>query len=316
MICQVCGAKADEIKKDHYRCAFCGNEFDAPVQEAPKAEEPKDFIKGNVLGSGDYIGGKKPKKVLSGEEIYERAIDSVVEIYAKSTDGNGSMCSSGFVISEKGFVLTNAHAVLDEFGNLSKKIQVKTQKGVFKAIPIAIGRPSDGKTNSIDLCLLYVEGFHTAANTVGNVSSLKNGQKVYLIGNSLGEGTCITSGIISEKQRAMPGLDYPYIMTDAAANPGNSGGPLYNESGEVIGVLVAGIDGAKGMNYAIPANIVDVFMTYIFKQAKVKNVDLGELNKYTQEKPSTYALDVLMVASGVKLFIEVFQYIAELFKRK
>ena len=319
MICQVCGAKADEVKKDHYRCAFCGNEFDAPVvKEEPKAkDEGRDYIIGYPLTGRDYIDGKKPRKnILSGEEIYERSIDSVVEIYAASPDGKGSMCSSGFVVSDKGFVLTNAHAVLDSLGHLAKKIQVKTQKGVFKAIPIAIGRPSDGKTNSIDLCLLYVEGFHAAANKVGNVSTLKNGQKVYLIGNSLGEGTCITSGIISEKQRAMPGLDYPYIMTDAAANPGNSGGPLYNEAGEVIGVLVAGIDGAKGMNYAIPANIVDVFMTYVFKQSKVKNVDLGELNKYTQDKPSTYSLDVLMVASGVKLFIEVFQYIAEIFKRK
>ena len=91
MICQVCGAPADEVKNGHYRCAFCGCEFDAPVKAESKAQdEPRDFIKGNPLGSKDYIGGKKPKQVLSGEEIYERAIDSVVEIYAKSPDGNGS----------------------------------------------------------------------------------------------------------------------------------------------------------------------------------------------------------------------------------
>ena len=301
MNCLQCGAQANETRPGHYHCNYCGCDF-----EANQVSTPAFTQQNNVTSQPN---------VLSGEDIYERAIDSVVEIYALSRDEKGSMCSSGFVVSEKGFVLTNAHAVLDGFGQLSKKIQVKTNKGVFNAYPIALGKPADGKTDSIDLCLLYVEGLCEKANDIGDVSSLKNGQKVYLIGNSLGEGTCITSGIISDKQRAIPGLSYPYIMTDAAANHGNSGGPLYNERGEVIGVLVAGIDGAKGMNYAIPSNVVDAFMSFVINGSEMKKTTLGELDKYSQAS-TTYAMSLSMAFSGVRLVVDVIEYIVNLFRKK
>lgn len=296
MICQMCGAQADEVRPGHYRCKYCTNEFDASAVNTPVYEQT--------------VNNSRPSNVLSGEDIYERAIDSVVEIYALSPDGKGSMCSSGFVVSERGFVLTNAHAVLDAFGQLCKKIQVKTRKGVFNAFPIALGKPADGKNDSVDLCLLYVDGLKEKANEIGDATVLKNGQKVYLIGNSLGEGTCITSGIISDKQRAIPGLSYPYIMTDAAANHGNSGGPLYNEKGEVVGVLVAGIDGAKGMNYAIPSNVVDAFMSYVVNGSEIKNATLGELDKYSQNA-TTYSMSMAMAFSGVNFVVDVIDYIVK-----
>ena len=299
MNCQMCGAQADEIRPGHYRCKYCGNEFE---NYATKINSSQPSING--------------QDVLSGEDIFERAIDSVVEIYALSSNEKSSMCSSGFVVSEQGLVLTNAHAVLDDFGQVSKKIHVKTSKGLFPAFPIAIGKPADGKTDSIDLCLLFVDGLHEKANEIGDAFMLKNGQRVYLIGNSLGEGTCITSGIISDKQRSVPGLSYPYIMTDAAANHGNSGGPLYNEQGEVIGVLVAGIDGAKGMNYAIPSNVVDAFMTYVVNNTQIKNTEIGELRKYTQNTPANYGMTLSMAFNGVKLVMDVIEYIVNLFKKK
>ena len=115
----------------------------------------------------------------------------------------------------------------------------------------------------------------------------------------------------------MPGLSYTYIMTDAAANHGNSGGPLYNEQGEVIGVLVAGIDGAKGMNYAIPSNIVDTFMACVINGSDIKRSDLGNLNRYTQNSSNySKALTADLVFGGVRLVIDVIEYIVSLFKRK
>lgn len=296
MFCKMCGAQIDSTSQGNYRCKYCG--YESTSTATVSANE-----------------AQRISNVLSGEEIYERAKNSVVEIYALSHDGKNSMCSSGFVIFENGFVLTNAHAVLDEFGQLAKKIQVKTTKGIFKAYPVALGKPADGKTDNIDLCLLYVEDFNEKATSIGDSNALKNGQKVYLIGNSLGEGTCITSGIISDKQRAVPGLSYPYIMTDAAANHGNSGGPLYNEQGEIIGVLVAGIDGAKGMNYAIPSSVAEAFMSYVVNNSEIKNANIGGLNKYSQSM-STYSLSLSMAFSGIKLVLDVVEWLANVFRKK
>ena len=138
---------------------------------------------------------------------------------------------------------------------------------------------------------------------------------MYLIGNSLGEGTCITSGIISDKDRYVGDLSYPYIMTDASANPGNSGGPLLNEMGELIGVLVAGITSAKGMNYAIPVNMVNEFLTLAVNGTKLREADLGELNRYKspEDALSTYSLSCKKIFDGVKLLFDIVDYVLGLF---
>lgn len=75
-----------------------------------------------------------------------------------------------------------------------------------------------------------------------------------MIGNSLGGGTCITSGIVSDRRRTLEGK--ARLMTDCAVNRGNSGGPVFNEAGEVVGTIVAVTTAAEGMNYAIPADVV------------------------------------------------------------
>lgn len=308
MKCNVCGAEisataAQETRPGYYRCNYCASEFtvEAPKPQAPVAQQteaPKEAQSG--------------KKVLSGEEIYDRAIDSVVEIYATSPGLDGYACASGFVLSEAGLVLTNAHAVLNEIGALYKDIKVKSQEKLYQAQVVAIGRPADSKNNNIDLCLLFVPGLRARPEAFSDISKVKNGQKVYLIGNSLGMGSCITSGIISDKARAMPGLKYPYIMTDVAANHGNSGGPLYNEKGEVIGVLVAGIDAAEGMNYAIPANIAEYFLSYVVKNTDLAKLHIKEFEKY-QSPTSTYSLS--LVFEGIKLAMDVIEYIVSIFRR-
>ena len=257
--------------------------------------------------------GKDPESALSGEELYDSAIGGVVEIYAYDVEGEGAS-SSGFAISEKGFVLTNAHAVLNEEGEVYNNIVVKNKDGEFRAFAIAVGKPADGINDSIDLCLLYVHGLNAKPSPLGDVSKIRNGQKVYLIGNSLGSGTCITSGIISDKERAIEGLSYPYIMTDAAANPGNSGGPLYNAYGEIIGVLVAGIDGAKGMNYAIPASIVELFLSFVIQNMPFAGNDELDINQYSKAKtPLAHSFNLSDALSGLKLFIDIALFIMAFF---
>ena len=333
MKCKLCGGETQELGANRYRCKYCSHEFEdaivyadnfsAPTNFNTGFDAPRDFITGGLpLGSQDYVNSdasvnlaasEAQGEVMSGDQIYDNAIDGVVEIYASDKDGTGAS-SSGFVVSECGFVLTNAHAVLNENDQIYENITIKTVHGEYRGFVIAAGRPADGVHDSIDLCLLYVHGLHVKPNPLGDVSKIRNGQKVYLIGNSLGSGTCITSGIISDKERAIEGLSYPYIMTDAAANPGNSGGPLYNEHGEIIGVLVAGIDGAKGMNYAIPADIVKLFLSFVVENTALKNKTDLDISKYALSKNAyAHAFDISTALSGLKLFLEIAMFVLGLF---
>jgi serine protease Do len=310
MNCKFCGAPADEIKPGEFHCNYCNNSF------AVKMEEPKTSACTNHEISSNTNTSANTSRIMSGEEIYEQAIKSVVEIYASNPKSNSQSCASGFVVSTQGFVITNAHAVIDETGGICSDIKVKSQQGTFSAVVVAIGKPADSIHNNVDLCLLYAAGLCSIKpDNFANMENVKNGQNVYLIGNSLGMGSCITSGIISDRARAIPGLNYSYIMTDVAANHGNSGGPLYNDTGEVIGVLVAGIDRAEGMNYAIPVNVLDSFMQYIFKNSDIDKAKLDVFEKY-KNTPASYGMSLSIAFAGVRLALDVIEYIVGLFRKK
>ena len=340
--CIACGGACKEVSKGGktvYVCKWCGKmmeEEDFRRAEKDKADSARrqssskdsysatssrDYASTETLRPAndavDYYSASVAagaRRILSGEELFEKAIPSVVEIFVENVDS--SAAASGFVVSSRGLVLTNAHAVLDEYGKLFDKIFVRSGEQYYSAFPLALGEPRANQPHdTFDLCLLYVDGFVGApATDFADVSLVKNGQKVYLIGNSLGEGTCITSGIISDKDRHVGGLSYPYIMTDAAANPGNSGGPLFSEYGDVIGVLVAGISSAKGMNYAIPANVAEKFLTHVINNTNIKDLDLGELNRYKNlGMASTYAASTDTVFDGVRLILDIIEYVMGLF---
>ncbi len=268
--CNNCGSDCKEIERNGetiYKCLSCGATF-SKVEAKPVAPAAPSAPAAPVAPA-------KPN-VLSGEEIYDKMQGVAVEIYVQNN--TSAARASGFFITSTGLIITNAHAVLDSNGSLFPEIYVKVGDKYYRSLVLACGAPSNGKDDSLDIALIYspdLKGSDIA--TLGDSSKLRNGQKVYLIGNSLGAGTCITSGIISDARRKMPGLSYPYIMTDAAANHGNSGGPLLNEMGDVIGVLVAGVENAKGMNYAIPINIVKEFITYVKSKTNLKRSILGEV---------------------------------------
>jgi S1-C subfamily serine protease len=110
----------------------------------------------------------------------------------------------------------------------------------------------------------------------------------------------------------MPGLSYPYIMTDAAANPGNSGGPLLNEQGEVIGVLVSGIDCAEGMNFAIPIDVVKEFFKFLAQQTNLHPDSLGRLAAPcgTPVNMSTFSDNLF---KGLHLVLDVISFLLSIF---
>jgi serine protease Do len=117
-----------------------------------------------------------------------------------------------------------------------------------------------GHGDGVDLALIKLSRVPQGAVrvTFENFNRVRNGERVFAIGNSLGFGTCITSGIVSDRSRVVDGETL--LMTDCAVNSGNSGGPIFNEEGRVIGAIVSGISGAEGMNFAIPASTVVDFL--------------------------------------------------------
>ena len=125
---------------------------------------------------------------------------------------------------------------------------------------LKLGDNSHGEGKGVDLALIKLSRVPSKATVVKfeNFEKVKNGERIFVIGNSLGYGTCITSGIVSDRLRNVNGK--MLLMTDCAINGGNSGGPIFNEKGLVIGAVVSGITSAEGMNFAIPANQVLYFI--------------------------------------------------------
>lgn len=103
---------------------------------------------------------------------------------------------------------------------------------------------------------------------IDDFSRVRIGEPIYVVGNSLGQGTCITSGIVSDRKRLVDGQ--MLMMTDSAVNGGNSGGPVFNTAGNVIGLVVSGINNAEGMNFAIPSDDVLEFVKQVSRTKKFK----------------------------------------------
>ena len=180
---------------------------------------------------------------ITNISVYEKINPAIVAIDAKVSDGTSS--GSGCIINSEGLILTSSHVILD-----SKDIKVTTSNGKsYKAQVVKkLGSGSD-------LTILKINSekpFHTV--TMGNSSSVKVGQKVLAIGNPFGFSGTLTQGIVSriDKKRNK-------IQTDAAINPGSSGGPLLNTNGEVIGINQAIYNPDNntsniGIGFAIPIN--------------------------------------------------------------
>ena len=157
---------------------------------------------------------------------------------------------SGFIISTDGFVLTNAH-VVESADEITVKLNDKRE---FKAMVIG----SDKRT---DIALLKIEATGLPAVKFGDTNKLKVGEWVIAIGSPFGFENTVTAGIVSAKGRSLPQENFvPFIQTDAAVNPGNSGGPLFNMRGEVIGInsqIYSRTGGFMGLSFAIPIDVAN-----------------------------------------------------------
>lgn len=264
MKCPTCGgecAHEQDGAVQTWRCTCCDNVYkvnrgeklqpEAPVRSDRGVKAAQPPVRGANVEQAPVRGEKKE---LSGDEIFSRCIDSVAEVRARR--GNTVFSGSAYAF-RSGYAITNAHVVA-EGGNPADRVEMFACGRSFTADIVALGSRYPEKE---DLALLRLHGAPAAFRSVrfADVASLKNGQAVYVIGNSLGGGTCITAGIISDKRRTVEGK--PRLMTDCAVNRGNSGGPVFDAYGCVVGTIVSVTTTAEGMNYAIPADVVKKFIS-------------------------------------------------------
>jgi serine protease Do len=177
---------------------------------------------------------------------------------------------SGFVISDDGFILTNAHVVRN-----ADEVTVKlTDRREFRAKVIG----SDRRT---DLALLKIDVQGLQKVPIGDPSKLKVGEWVAAIGSPFGFENTVTKGIVSAQGRALPDENYvPFIQTDVPINPGNSGGPLFNLQGQVVGInsqIYSRNGGYMGLSFAIPIDIAMNVADQLRIHGKVTRGRLGVL---------------------------------------
>jgi S1-C subfamily serine protease len=204
-------------------------------------------------------------------EVVDRAAPAVVAVGVRGGSG------SGFVLTPDGYVLTNSHVA---------RAGRDSVKGLQHRVHLADGREAParfvGDDPDTDLALLQVDA--AASGTLptlalGSSATLKRGEIAIAIGNPLGFEHTVTAGIVSalgRSMRASTGRLIPdVVQTDAALNPGNSGGPLLNARGEVIGVNTAIIRGAQALCFAVAVDIASWVVPQLLRHGAVRRAWLG-----------------------------------------
>ncbi len=213
------------------------------------------------------------------EEFFRRFFPPAPRGYAERTLG------SGFIISEDGYILTNAHLVAD----IDEALVRLVDKRQFNAKVIGV----DERT---DVALIKIDATNLRAVTVGDPTKLEVGEWVAAIGSPFGFENSVTAGIVSAKGRVVPGeSEVPFIQTDVAVNPGNSGGPLFNLRGEVVGInsmIYSASGGYMGLSFAIPIDVAIKVADQLRTHGRVVRGRLGvRIQEVTAELAAAFKLE-------------------------
>lgn len=229
------------------KCPYCFSPLNAYSEPVPN--------RANYASVSPAAQSQRPSLQASVPDIYDKNVRGIVIV--NKPEGTGTGC----IISKDGLILTNAHMAFS-----------KKEKAFYSAVEVIIDNVSytgqlinaNVPHGDNDVALLKVDGTFDHILKFGDSSTLRNGDEVIAIGNSLGLGMSVARGIVSDTRKSVEGSIL--ITSDVATNHGNSGGPLFNTRGEVIALCVSGIDGAKGMNFFIPINrVLDILAAWGYK---------------------------------------------------
>ncbi len=175
---------------------------------------------------------------------------------------------SGFIVSADGYILTNAHVVAH-----ATEVTVRmTDRREYVARVVG----ADART---DIAVLKIDASGLPIVRLGDPEALKVGEWVVAIGSPFGFENSVTAGIVSAKSRSLPGDAYtPFIQTDVAVNPGNSGGPLFNLNGEVVGInsqIYSRTGGYQGVSFAIPIDVAVLVRDQLIENGRVERGRIG-----------------------------------------
>ena len=215
-------------------------------------------------------------KLMTDAEVYAANVNSVVSINTTISGGTNifgqvtesASSGSGFILTEDGFIVTNYHVVED-----ANTIKITLYNGdTYDATYI-------GGDEDYDIAVIKIEASDLQCVTLGNSEQLNVGDRVLAVGNPLGELTfSMSGGMVSSVNRTInvSGTPFNMIQTDASINPGNSGGPLFNQYGEVVGIVSAkyssyASQSVEGLGFAIPINDVIAMIEDIMTNGFVTN---------------------------------------------
>lgn len=228
--------------------------------------------------------------------VVQRVAPSVVNIRVTGHE-RGAGGGSGFIVAHDGFILTNSHVVAG-----ARELTVTLHDATVYPAQIV------GTDPETDLAVIRIDAPHVPHARLADSSLIRVGQIAIAVGSPYGFQQTVTAGIVSALGRSMRTesgrLMDEIIQTDAALNPGNSGGPLLNSAGEVIGVNTAVILPAQGICFAISSNTAQFVVAWLIKEGRVRRSSIGVAGQNVPLHPRVARFHKLPNEKGV-LIVEI-----------